>query len=557
MADQKEMKKRLKVLMQKPENQVCSDCPERQPRWASLIVAPPGSPPGTLATGAFCCLECSGSHRRLGVHISFVRSINLDSWKEKEVLAMENGGNKKVNAIWEANLARFGAQKPPSGADLTTRERYIRDKYERRKFFDPTALVNYQNNEPSFDDLVPKGGADFANFGPPPDTQVSDAAKLRAEKKKKKAPTRNKSFEAPSRSKSGEGKKRNKKEPEPAVADLLDFGAVEPAVAPPTNSSSNGGAPFGDFFGQTEAQAGPPAQMADTRQGGQDRAGGGRRRGSRSRSKSRADMRTKSKTPDREKTRKTQQQDILNMYNAPMGAPAVPGVGGAAAGINNMTPNNNQANMMAMMQQMQNMNMNPQQQQQQPAAFGMPSMVPSSSAAAQDNNAGGKHNSRLQMHQNLMMQQMQSQMQQQQRNLQQMQRMMQQNPQMMQQMQQLQAQMQQQQQGGMNPQMMQAMMNKNAMPAAGGPGAMPQMMGGTMNPNMMMMGMNSTPNVMMGMNPNMMMAQQPQAPQMNASMNFGGMPMMGAAPNGRASATANRSPEKEDPFAQFGANAFR
>ena len=79
MASQQQLKKRLKVLMARPENMVCSDCPERQPRWASLIVAPPGSPPGALPMGAFMCLECSGSHRRLGVHISFVRSVNLDS----------------------------------------------------------------------------------------------------------------------------------------------------------------------------------------------------------------------------------------------------------------------------------------------------------------------------------------------------------------------------------------------------------------------------------------------------------------------------------------------
>jgi len=73
----------LKALMLKPENQVCSDCPERQPRWASLIVPPPGAPAGSLPMGAFCCLECSGSHRRLGVHISFVRSVNLDQCKSR------------------------------------------------------------------------------------------------------------------------------------------------------------------------------------------------------------------------------------------------------------------------------------------------------------------------------------------------------------------------------------------------------------------------------------------------------------------------------------------
>lgn len=81
MADQKEFKRRLKVLMNLPENQMCSDCTERSPRWASLIVPPPDAPPGSQKIGSFCCLECSGSHRRLGVHIAFVRSVNLDSCK--------------------------------------------------------------------------------------------------------------------------------------------------------------------------------------------------------------------------------------------------------------------------------------------------------------------------------------------------------------------------------------------------------------------------------------------------------------------------------------------
>ena len=77
---------------------------------------------------------------------------------------------------------------------------------------------------------------------------------------------------------------------------------------------------------------------------------------------------------------------------------------------------------------------------------------------------------------------------------------------------------------------------------------MQQMNMNMMNPNMMM-GMN--PNMMMGMNPNMMMQQQ----QPNGNNQFGGMTMGSpAAANNNA---VNKPPEKEDPFAQFGMNAFR
>ena len=62
-------------------NKVCVDCKTRNPQWASV------------SYGTLMCLECSGKHRSLGVHISFVRSIQMDSWTDKQIKMMRIGGN--------------------------------------------------------------------------------------------------------------------------------------------------------------------------------------------------------------------------------------------------------------------------------------------------------------------------------------------------------------------------------------------------------------------------------------------------------------------------------
>ncbi|XP_069394405.1 stromal membrane-associated protein 1-like isoform X9 [Paralichthys olivaceus] len=173
----------LSTLLREDDNKYCADCEAKGPRWASWNL------------GVFMCIRCAGIHRNLGVHISRVKSVNLDQWTSEQIQSMVDMGNSRARQLYEAHLPE-SFRRPQTDQAV---EVFIRDKYERKKYFDKEAL-----------------------------TTAPERDKKKEEKKKEKDVDRG---ERHNNAKQTECRASPKKSTEPAV-DLLGLDAPEGGAAP-------------------------------------------------------------------------------------------------------------------------------------------------------------------------------------------------------------------------------------------------------------------------------------------------------------------------------------
>ncbi|KAF4511862.1 hypothetical protein G6O67_001068 [Ophiocordyceps sinensis] len=99
-----------------PGNNKCADCHMPNPAWASWSL------------GVFLCMRCGAIHRKLGTHISKVKSLSMDSWSNEQVDNMRKVGNVVSNQVYNPSNKRAPVPIDADEADMAM-ERFIRHKY--------------------------------------------------------------------------------------------------------------------------------------------------------------------------------------------------------------------------------------------------------------------------------------------------------------------------------------------------------------------------------------------------------------------------------------------
>ena len=137
-------------------NDRCADCLAIAPTWASVNL------------GVFICMQCSGIHRGVGVHISKVRSTNLDTWLPEQVAFIKSHGNKRSNSMYEAELPADFDRPSHARNGQAAVERFIHKKYVDKKWY-----REEPRNASAGEAAEPAPAADSKRIGTPPQRKPS------------------------------------------------------------------------------------------------------------------------------------------------------------------------------------------------------------------------------------------------------------------------------------------------------------------------------------------------------------------------------------------------
>ena len=252
------IRKRL-VTWAREKNPACAECGRANPTWASVNL------------GVLVCLECAGRHRSLGVHISKMHSISLDTVLPEEARFLISMSNELANRWWEARLD------PGEKVRLRGSPGFVEQKYSLRKWVLQDASIPVPSK-----DTVPQSHPWWADSAPaaasapssvlaaPRDTATRAASAAQPPRPRPAVPP-------PSRSAAAVAPSPAPRAPPPT--DLIDFGALSidsappaaaaPAAPPTATAASQAADPFASepvAFPDPFAAPAPTAQPATSHQ---------------------------------------------------------------------------------------------------------------------------------------------------------------------------------------------------------------------------------------------------------------------------------------------------